>query len=592
MQDDQLIFMISLPRSGSTLLQKILGGHSDIYTRSEPWLMLHPLYSLKSDGIQARYDARLAAQGVQDFISDLPGTGEDFYYARLRDCYLSLYAPYLQSSGKSRFLDKTPRYYEVFDELQKTFPQAKFIILYRNPLAVLASILETWVKGDLAKLKEYRGDLYKGIEFLQRDFSSYSNTHIVRYEELLLDPESAMAMLFAFLQLPNQPECIDYGKRPAERWRYGDPRTVYAKSRPDAQHADAWQRQLSIAKNRKLLADYLQMLGKTGFERMGYDYAHAEQAITQSMPANYTAAALPSLRQLLRLPDEENKTLHVETTKLLAENKSLHAESTRLHTELARLLEDNKALRAESTKPHTESTKLHAEIAKPHVEIAKLFEDNESLQSESLKLREENGLTLRQLHLVQVQQESLQSESLKLREDNKSLHDESLKLREDNKSLHDESLKLREDNKSLHDESLKLREENGLTLRQLHLVQVQQESLQSESLKLREENKSLHDESLKLRYDNKSLQEEKRTLQSEITKLKHSLQQHSARIETLENKLAGIFQSTESLKEHRALLQPKRKLKAYKNLLNTINTAREHHAPRSATNQGGTPTGE
>lgn len=316
MQDDQLIFMISLPRSGSTMLQKILGGHDAIYTRSEPWLMLHPLYARKHDGIQARYDARLAAQGVQDFISDLPEKGEDFYYAQLRDCYLSLYAPYLQANGKSRFLDKTPRYYEIFDELQKTFPRAKFIVLYRNPLAVLASILETWVKGNLAKLKEYKGDLYQGVEFLQRDFSDYGNTHIVRYEELLQDPESATAALFAFLQLPNQPDCIDYGKQPAERWKYGDPGTVYAKNRPDASHADAWQQQLSNAENRKLLADYLQILGKTGFERMGYDYAQAESAIGNSTPADAPIDASLSLRRLLRSVDEESKSLQEEVTRL------------------------------------------------------------------------------------------------------------------------------------------------------------------------------------------------------------------------------------------------------------------------------------
>ncbi|MFG0381923.1 sulfotransferase [Pseudomonas sp. zbq_18] len=344
MRDDQLIFMISLPRSGSTLLQKILGGHDDIHTRSEPWLMLHPLYALKHDGIQARYNARLAAQGVQDFIADLPGEGEEFYYARLRDCYLSLYAPYLQGSGKTRFLDKTPRYYEIFDELQKTFPRAKFIVLYRNPLAVLASILETWIKGNLARLREYRGDLCKGTEFLQRDFSAYDNTHIVRYEDLLRDPESATAALFAFLELPNQPECIDYGKQPAERWKYGDPSTVYAKSRPDAQHADAWQQQLNIAENRKLLADYLQMLGKAGFERMGYDYAQAELVINQSTPADSATAALPSLRQLLRSADEENKTLHDSLIKLSAEKDNLRAESMKLSAEKENLSQKTKSL--------------------------------------------------------------------------------------------------------------------------------------------------------------------------------------------------------------------------------------------------------
>jgi rhamnosyltransferase len=83
MTGHQLIFMISLPRSGSTMLQKILGSHTDIYTRSEPWLMLHPLHMLKSNGIEACYDAQLAKNGVQDFINNLPENGEKFYYKKM-----------------------------------------------------------------------------------------------------------------------------------------------------------------------------------------------------------------------------------------------------------------------------------------------------------------------------------------------------------------------------------------------------------------------------------------------------------------------------------------------------------------------------
>ena len=36
-----LIFVISQPRSGSTLLQRLLSGHSWIQTSAETWLMLH-----------------------------------------------------------------------------------------------------------------------------------------------------------------------------------------------------------------------------------------------------------------------------------------------------------------------------------------------------------------------------------------------------------------------------------------------------------------------------------------------------------------------------------------------------------------------
>ena len=49
-----LIFLISLPRSGSTLLQRIIGGHKDIHTTAEPWLMLHPFHALKAEKIKSQ----------------------------------------------------------------------------------------------------------------------------------------------------------------------------------------------------------------------------------------------------------------------------------------------------------------------------------------------------------------------------------------------------------------------------------------------------------------------------------------------------------------------------------------------------------
>jgi len=46
-----LIFLISQPRSGSTLLQRVTGSHSEIQTESEPRIMLHPRYALKHEGL-------------------------------------------------------------------------------------------------------------------------------------------------------------------------------------------------------------------------------------------------------------------------------------------------------------------------------------------------------------------------------------------------------------------------------------------------------------------------------------------------------------------------------------------------------------
>ena len=61
-----LIFLISQPRSGSTMLQKILGANKDVHTVSEPWIALHLLYMLRERGVTAEYGHALARAAVAE----------------------------------------------------------------------------------------------------------------------------------------------------------------------------------------------------------------------------------------------------------------------------------------------------------------------------------------------------------------------------------------------------------------------------------------------------------------------------------------------------------------------------------------------
>ena len=136
--ENRLIFLISLPRSGSTLLQRILGGHDSVFTAGESWLMLHPLYALKHDRIQADYEPKYAEIALREIINQFPEKDEIFYKA-VRRYSLTFYDQALENSGKSFFLDKTPRYYMILNDLIRVFPNAHYVFLFRNPMAVLSS---------------------------------------------------------------------------------------------------------------------------------------------------------------------------------------------------------------------------------------------------------------------------------------------------------------------------------------------------------------------------------------------------------------------------------------------------------------------
>ena len=216
---ENLIFLISQPRAGSTLLQRILAGHPEIHATAEPWLMLHPAYALRRQGLWAEYDACLAHEALEDFLKVLP-RGQETYIEAIGRMYTSLYEGALTGTGKTYLLDNTPRYYFSIPELHRLFPKAKYIILLRNPLAVLASILNTWVKGDWRLLSKFRYDLLAAPQLLLEGIELLANKAIiVHYEELVSMPEEVTRRICLFLNLDFFPNVLEYGNQKAPRGR-------------------------------------------------------------------------------------------------------------------------------------------------------------------------------------------------------------------------------------------------------------------------------------------------------------------------------------------------------------------------------------
>ncbi|MGI9290615.1 MAG: sulfotransferase, partial [Gammaproteobacteria bacterium] len=87
---ENLVFIISQPRSGSTLLQRILGAHTEIAISSEPWIMLHPVYGLREQGISTDYSADWAVRGVTEFLDNYTD-GQEVYDDGIRAFAQTIY---------------------------------------------------------------------------------------------------------------------------------------------------------------------------------------------------------------------------------------------------------------------------------------------------------------------------------------------------------------------------------------------------------------------------------------------------------------------------------------------------------------------
>lgn len=296
-----LIFAISQPRAGSTLLQRILGSHPDILTVAEPWLMLPPLIGLDERKRMAN-PLRPAWQGTRLFIDELPGGRMD-YYEGVRRMYGYLYGRMLETGGRRFFLDKTPRYYTIIPELAQVFPEARFIILLRNPLAVCASMIERFERGEAkphhsrADLLDAPGLLLDGIALLGERAS------VLRYEELVSAPEETVERVCGWLGIDFRPEIIAYGKDGAgPAWKMGDPRTVYAHDRPVTSRLDAWADRLGDVQVWHALDDYLHALGEKTITELGYPYAELEKTLNAHRPSPVALARSLPLALLLTRP--------------------------------------------------------------------------------------------------------------------------------------------------------------------------------------------------------------------------------------------------------------------------------------------------
>lgn len=274
--EDKLLFVIGPPRSGSTLLTRMLGSHSAVHAPDEPHLLTplaHLGFYAKVD--HAPYDPIITEIAMREMVAALP-RGEEDYLEALRALTDDLYGKLLAASGRSVLLDKTPAYALVLDFVAKLYPRAHYVVLTRQPFAVWSSFVESFFDGDHEAAHRHQPLLERYVPAIARFLRERpAPVQHLRYEHLVHDPEGEVAKLCAFAGLAFEPDMIDYGKQPdgaKESARgLGDPMTVARHSRPTTASLDKWTENLSgrpdkIAQCQEILA----RLADEDLETWGY----------------------------------------------------------------------------------------------------------------------------------------------------------------------------------------------------------------------------------------------------------------------------------------------------------------------------------
>jgi Sulfotransferase family len=277
---ERLIFLISQPRSGSTLLQRMLGGHPAIGSLPEPWFMLPLLYASRSQGVASEYNARLAARGLRQFVASL-GEGDEGVRA-VRAAASTLYGGALRSSGKQLFLDKTPRYYLIIPELLETFPAAAFLFLVRDPLDVFSSLLQAHAGGDWTRFAriDLFNDLMVAPKAIEGAVSKPSAKKLlIRYEDLVEDPPAVISSISDMLDLTFDPAMLSYARDRSPDGSFGDRTSINEHDHPVTDHVSGWRRHLDTRWKRSLALSYIRDLGATTLSTLGYELSALEEEL-------------------------------------------------------------------------------------------------------------------------------------------------------------------------------------------------------------------------------------------------------------------------------------------------------------------------
>jgi tetratricopeptide (TPR) repeat protein len=197
------IFIVGMPRSGSTLVEQMLASHPAIEGTLElPEMprIVRRLGGAGSDPARSRYPDNL----VQLSPDQLAGLG----------------AQYLQRAANWRrtdrpyFVDKLPMNFMSVGLIRLILPNARIIDVRRHPLGCGFSVFKQYFPTGLSfsTSVEHIGGFYADyVRMMQRwDERLPGFVHRVLYEDLVADPEAEVRRMLDFIGLPFDPACLAF----------------------------------------------------------------------------------------------------------------------------------------------------------------------------------------------------------------------------------------------------------------------------------------------------------------------------------------------------------------------------------------------
>ena len=193
------IFVLGMPRSGTTLIEQILASHSDVAGAGELNLLGDSVAAEPAFAGGARYPEALAEM-TAGCLRDLGETYADGLQAR--------------SPGAARITDKMPRNHYFIGVIALALPGARIVHCRRSPLdTCLSCYSKHFPKGqlfsyDLAELGAY----YRLYDRLMAHWHEVLPGRVldVQYEDVVAEPEPQIRRILAACELSWQDDCLQF----------------------------------------------------------------------------------------------------------------------------------------------------------------------------------------------------------------------------------------------------------------------------------------------------------------------------------------------------------------------------------------------
>jgi len=192
------IFIVGLPRAGSTLIEQILASHWKVEGTHE--LADVPRIVTELDGRDSRYPGVLSNMNAQDF-------------RQLGEQYLSATRAY-RLTDRPHFIDKMPNNFRHIGLIQLMLPNAKIIDVRREPMACcFGNFKQLFAQGQVFTYSlEDIARYYRTYLDLMRHWDVVLPGRILRlhYEDVVKDLECSVHRLLEFCELEFDAACLEF----------------------------------------------------------------------------------------------------------------------------------------------------------------------------------------------------------------------------------------------------------------------------------------------------------------------------------------------------------------------------------------------